>query len=185
MAAGVRDDTRALPAWVHRMPAAAQRTYLRSDAIPRFGFSATSAASAAVARLIEALERDSPVLTQHAAEGVALEVCRLAAVPPLAIEVRAVRPRNARGELHGLFYPADLRRRTAPRIILWMRTAVHHDTVKPRTFVRTLMHELVHYLDYSHLQLGNSFHTAGFFKRESYLVRALFPEPPPARHPVA
>jgi hypothetical protein len=85
-----------------------------------------------------------------------------------------VRPRNARGELHGLFYPYDARTRTPPRIVLWMRTAQRHDVVKPKTFVRTLMHEVGHYLDYALLRLEDSYHTQGFFKRESSLVRALF-----------
>src|SRR5262249_13457337 len=60
-----------------------------------------------------------------------------------------------------------------PEIVLWMRTAQRHDVVKPRTFLRTLLHELCHYLDYSHLGLEDSYHTMGFFKRESFLVKAL------------
>jgi hypothetical protein len=56
-----------------------------------------------------------------------------------------------------------------------MRTAQRHDVVKPRTFVRTLMHEFGHYLDYALLRLGGSPHTGGFFRRESFLVRALSP----------
>jgi hypothetical protein len=55
-----------------------------------------------------------------------------------------------------------------------MRTAQRHDVVKPKTFVRTLMHEVGHYLDYALLRLEDSYHTQGFFKRESSLVRALF-----------
>jgi hypothetical protein len=35
------------------------------------------------------------------------------------------------------------------------------------------MHEFAHYLDYALLRLGDSPHTAGFFKRESFLVRSL------------
>jgi hypothetical protein len=36
-----------------------------------------------------------------------------------------------------------------------------------------MLHELCHYLDYSMLKLDDSFHTMGFFKRESFLVRVL------------
>ena len=43
------------------------------------------------------------------------------------------------------------------------------------------MHELAHYLDYALFRLGNSYHTRGFFKRESFLVRAIFP-PAPGRN---
>jgi len=55
-----------------------------------------------------------------------------------------------------------------------MRTAQRHDVVKPKTFVRTLMHEIGHYMDYALLKLEDSYHTQGFFKRESSLVRTLF-----------
>src|ERR1700687_1255065 len=69
----------------------------------------------------------------------------------------------------------------APLIVLWMRTARRHDVVKPRTFLRTLMHELGHYLDYALLKLGDSYHTIGFYQRESFLLRTLCPadSPPP------
>ena len=62
-------------------------------------------------------------------------------------------------------------------MVVWMRTAQRHDLVRPKTFLRTLMHELGHYLDYSCLNLGESFHTKGFFKRESFLVRSLYVPP--------
>jgi hypothetical protein len=35
------------------------------------------------------------------------------------------------------------------------------------------LHEVVHHLDYTLLGLGESFHTDGFFQRESSLVRQL------------
>jgi hypothetical protein len=164
-----------LPAFFYRLPARMQRCYLRSNAIDRFEFTPTPPASAAVAELIRVLESGNIPATARAAGVAAVEVCRSAHVAPVRIEVRGVRPRNTRGELHGLFYPYDPRRRTSPYIVLWMRTAERHDVVKPRTFVRTLMHELVHYFDYAVLRLDDSFHTMGFFKRESYLVRELIP----------
>ena len=46
--------------------------------------------------------------------------------------------------------------------------------------VDTLLHEVCHHLDYTYLKLGESFHTEGFFKRESSLFYQLVPrEPPP------
>jgi hypothetical protein len=96
------------------------------------------------------------------------ELCREFGVAAIRVEVRGVRPHNARGELHGLF-----RLSRPPEILLWMRTAQRHEVVKPRTFLRTLLHELCHYLDYSLLKMEDSYHTMGFFKRESFLVRTL------------
>lgn len=105
---------------------------------------------------------------QNGASELMAELCRSFGVPRIKVEVRGVRPHNTRGELHGLF-----RLSSPPEILLWMRTAQRHDVVKPRTFLRTLLHELCHYLDYSHLKLEDSYHTMGFFKRESFLVKTL------------
>jgi hypothetical protein len=164
-----------LPAFFYRLPVRMQRCYLRSNTIDRFEFAPIPSAAAAIAELIRVLESGDVPATARAAAAAAAEVCRCAQVAPVRIDVRGVRPRNTRGELHGLFYPYDPRQRTLPHIVLWMRTAERHQVVKPRTFVRTLMHELVHYFDYAVLRLDDSFHTMGFFKRESYLVRALMP----------
>jgi hypothetical protein len=58
-----------------------------------------------------------------------------------------------------------------------MRTARQRRVVAFRTFLRTLLHELCHHLDYQHLRLADSFHTEGFYKRESSLFHQLVPEP--------
>jgi hypothetical protein len=60
-------------------------------------------------------------------------------------------------------------------IRIWMRTAQHKRVVAFRTFVRTLVHELCHHLDYELLKLDDSFHTEGFFRRESSLFKQLVP----------
>ena len=115
-----------------------------------------------------ALESGTLRNVQDGAAALMSELCRGFGVAAIRIEVRGVRPHNARGELHGLF-----RLSKPPEIVLWMRTAQRHEVVKPRTFLRTLLHELCHYLDYALLKLDDSYHTMGFFKRESFLVRAL------------
>jgi hypothetical protein len=45
--------------------------------------------------------------------------------------------------------------------------------VKPRTFLRTLLHEVCHHVDMTLLDLPHSLHTLGFHARESSLLRAL------------
>jgi hypothetical protein len=62
------------------------------------------------------------------------------------------------------------------RITLWMRTAKMKRPVAFKTFLRTLLHELGHHLDYEHFKLADSFHTEGFYKRESSLFYQLLPE---------
>jgi hypothetical protein len=56
-----------------------------------------------------------------------------------------------------------------------MRTVHYKRVVAFRTFVRTLLHEVGHHLDYTYLKLEDSFHTEGFFKRESSLFYQLVP----------
>ena len=110
-------------------------------------------------------------------EAAASDLCRgltaMVGVPPADVGVLAVRPSLRDAELHGL-YTRDERRR--PRIRVWMRTVRHRRVVAFRTFLRTLLHEIGHHLDYEHLRLADSFHTEGFFKRESSLFYQLVPK---------
>ena len=163
-----------LPSYFYRLSSRAQRTYLKSESVERFDYVATPAARNSLDALMRVLEADNLAAVSTCARALTAEICRTLRTPPVNVEVRGVRPRNTRGELHGLFYPYDPRIRRQPYIVLWMRTAQRHDVVKPKTFVRTLMHEIGHYLDYALLRLEDSYHTQGFFKRESSLVRALF-----------
>ena len=163
-----------LPAFFYRLSSRAQRTYLKSDSVARFDYVSTAATRNSLDALMRVLETGNLAATTTCARALTAEICRGLMTPPVNVEVRGVRPRNTRSELHGLFYPYDPRLRRQPYIVLWMRTAQRHDVVKPKTFVRTLMHEIGHYLDYALLRLEDSYHTQGFFKRESSLVRALF-----------
>jgi len=163
-----------LPSFFYRLSSRAQRTYLKSDTVERFDYVPNAAARNSLDALMRALETGNLVATATCARALTAEICRALATAPVNVEVRGVRPRNTRGELHGLFYPYDPRLRRPPYIVLWMCTAQRHDVVKPKTFVRTLMHEIGHHLDYALLRLEDSYHTQGFFKRESSLVRALF-----------
>lgn len=95
-------------------------------------------------------------------------------VPSVTVKVFAVRPSHDWGELHGLYEPGEGRRRA--RISVWIRTARHRRIVAFRTFLRTLLHEFCHHLDYELLGLADSFHTEGFFKRESALFKQLVPD---------
>jgi hypothetical protein len=147
----------------------AQRCYLKSDSIGSFeGFAPGMAAKSRLLELQRALEAGGLRSVEECASALMGELCACFGVAAIRVEVRGVRPHNARGELHGLF-----RLSRPPEIVLWMRTAQRHEVVKPRTFLRTLLHELCHYLDYALLKMEDSYHTMGFFKRESFLVRML------------
>ena len=80
-----------------------------------------------------------------------------------------------RVELQGLYEPDEVTGGTA-RITVWMRTAKKVQVVKFRTFLRTLLHEVCHHLDYELYKLSETFHTEGFYARESALMRELLGE---------
>jgi hypothetical protein len=178
-----------LPRYFQQLSPRAQRAYLRSLAIERFDFAPRRSTLRLTSALLAALESGAPAAVQRSAQMLLDELSSLCALAGVRLDVRSVRPRNSSGELHGIFYPRPPVRRASPAdwplgaaerplIVLWMRTAQRHDIVKPKTFLRTLMHEFTHYLDYALLGLGDSPHTPGFFKRESFLVRMLMQPPP-------
>ena len=148
--------------------------YRASDAATSVALPGAEALHPLVAELRDALAREDRGAIEAAASRLVLGMTRLLGLPPVALSVLAVRPSSSWGELHGL-YTREARR--TPRIQLWMRTVRHRRVVAFRTFLRTLLHEVGHHFDYEHLRLRESFHTEGFFKRESSLFRQLVPEP--------
>src|SRR5712691_12940983 len=118
-----------------------------------------------------ALEREDRRAVEAAASYLCRGLTEMLGVPPATVQVLAARPSSGWGELHGLY----TRDRRPARIQLWMRTARHRRVVRFRTFLRTLLHEVGRHLDSAHLQLRDSFHTEGFFRRESSLFHQLVP----------
>ncbi len=93
-------------------------------------------------------------------------------VPRVKVRVLAARPHNDYGELHGV-YERPVDGRAWPTITLWMRTAKRRQVVAFKTFLRTVLHEFAHHLDYEYLGLGDSFHTEGFYQRENAMMRQM------------
>ena len=156
-----------------RLDAGQQATYRKSAAIAAVALEHPRAAWPLVTELREGLARDDRVAVQDAAEQIALAITQDLGIPPVCVEVLAVRPRRRTDELHGLYTWEDGKHAT---IQVWMRTAQQQRVVAFRTFLRTLLHELCHHIDYAFYELSESFHTEGFFRRESSLVRQLTPE---------
>lgn len=161
--------------YYRRLSASNRAIYRRSDAVTAVPLPSAARAHPFVEALANALEADDRRAAQRAAGRLARTVCADLGVSAVPIRVLARRPADATGELHGLYLRHD-DGRTLIRV--WMRTAAHERVVAFRTFLRTLVHELCHHLDYEHLQLGDSYHTHGFFQRESSLVRQLAPAQP-------
>jgi hypothetical protein len=148
-------------------------TYRRSDETIKLPLPSPAAVAPHVASVGEALESEDRARVEQASRALADAITAAFDVPPVRIKVLSRRPSTADSELHGLYEPAD--GRTPPAIRVWMRTSQHKRVVAFRTFVRTLLHEVCHHLDYELLKLEDSFHTEGFFKRESSLFKQLMP----------
>lgn len=178
-----------------RLDHAQQATYRRSAAVASITVPDVAALESALGRLRAGLERDELPAVSRAVAELLGGICGQLKVPTAAIEVLERRPSSETSELHGLYTRED---DGQARIQLWTRTAAHQKPVAFRTFLRTALHELLHHLDFEHLRLDDTFHTEGFFQRESSLVRqlagapsrkpafsprpaqlGLFPDPPP------
>jgi hypothetical protein len=169
-------------AYFDKLSAARQRVYRRSDAITRIEIPDV-AALGPLARVIEpALSNADRAAVERACQALVDAIDAQLAAPPIRVRVLERRPSDSTGELQGLYEPDEVTGGVA-RISVWMRTARKEQVVKFRTFLRTLVHEVCHHLDYEHYKLPETFHTEGFYARESALMRELLGEPPTAGAP--
>jgi hypothetical protein len=162
--------------YYNKLSAAQKRIYTRSDAIIAVPLPEACGLQPLIPLLTTALAREDREQVEDICRRLALGIAKQLSTPPLRIKVLAVRPSASWGELHGLYEPIE--GRASAIITLWMRTAKHRRVVAFRSFLRTLLHELCHHLDYELYKLDDSFHTEGFYKRESSLFHQLVPENP-------
>jgi hypothetical protein len=158
-------------AYYNRLTAAQKRIYRRSDSIESIALPPGVALGADVAAIRAALVADDRPAMQRACQRIVDALTTGYRVPPVRMRVLAQRPADDYGELHGLYEPED--GTTPARITVWMRTARRRQVVAFKSFLRTVCHELAHHLDYELFALEETFHTDGFYKRESSLANAL------------
>jgi len=159
-------------AYFDRLTRRQQAIYLRSDAITTMPLRRPGPVRPLVAALGRALDAGNRRFTEEATQQLATALAQALGTPPVRVKVLAARPHSGWGELHGL-YETTNRRAELPLITLWMRTARQKRVVAFRTYLRTLLHEMGHHVDYTLLRLGDSFHTQGFYQRESHLFHQL------------
>jgi len=168
--------------YYHRLSRGQKRTYRKSDGLTAIPVPGAADLQLRALVLREALVTGDSALTTACCRSFLDELCQRLGVAAPTVAVLADRPAGHWGELHGLYNPG-----AGGRITVWMRTARRRQVVAFRTFLRTLLHELCHHLDFVLLGLDNSFHTAGFYQRESSLYRQLNPLGPgrqPVRRPL-
>jgi hypothetical protein len=158
-----------------KLTLAQKRVYQKSDQIQAIPLSEAEALHPLIARLASALEHEDRVHTEEICNALARGMASRLHVPLLRLKVLAARPSADWGELHGLYELAE--GRAGAVITLWMRTAKYRRVVAFRSFLRTFLHEFCHHLDYHLYKLPESYHTEGFYKRESSLFHQLVPKP--------
>jgi hypothetical protein len=168
------------------LSAAKKRIYRKSDAIERIPVENQGAIHPAAVNLKKSLEagkrRD---VAKHASE-----ICRLVCgglgIEALIVKIRSRRPSSSAEELQGLYERTE---GETCVLTVWMKTAAKGRLVAFKSFIRTILHELCHHIDYAYFNLEDSLHTEGFFKRETSLYKQIVPaelqrrEPRPKKAP--
>jgi hypothetical protein len=157
-------------AYYQRLNRHSRCTYRLSDAVDTIRLPDGRGLESLTTELQSALARADAADVKRYATRLAQGICAALGVPSVRVRVLARRPVSSTEELHGLYDPES---GDVPVITVWMRTAKRRQVVAFRTFLRTLLHELCHHLDYEYLKLEETFHTEGFYKRESSLFRQL------------
>jgi hypothetical protein len=154
------------------LSAAKKRIYRKSDAIESIPVKSPGGIHPVTVKLKKSLEdnrrRD---VAKHASE-----ICRLVCegldIEVLIVRIRSRRPSRSDEELQGLYERSE---GETSVLTVWMRTAAKGQVVAFKSFIRTILHELCHHIDYTYYDLDDSLHTEGFFKREASLYKQIVP----------
>lgn len=155
-----------------KLSSKAKRIYRASDEIDEIRLNPSHDFHAIVLDIKSALSTENKSEIQCSSQKLATGLTKELNISPVKIKVLASRPYSHYGELHGLYEPISPKLNKA-EISVWMRTAKRKQVVAFKTYMRTIFHELCHHFDYELYKLEDSFHTEGFFKRESSLYKQL------------
>ncbi|MGH1538722.1 MAG: hypothetical protein ACRBDX_11870 [Gammaproteobacteria bacterium] len=158
--------------YYNKLPAQDKKIYRASDKISNVNLKNSNHLLPFVRDVQSALKSKQKVNVLHASQALTNQLTLQLSIPPIKIKVLTSRPHNNYGELHGLYEPVSGKVKVA-EISVWMLTAKRKQVVAFKTYMRTLFHEFCHHLDYEFYKLEDSYHTEGFFKRESSLYKQL------------
>lgn len=158
--------------YYHRLNRQQKKIYRASDAMTMVRLEELNELKDLANNIKQQLASGDVDVVENCSQALVNALCEQLRFPSAKINVLERRPHNNYGELHGLYEPVE---RTRPRakIYVWMRTAKRQQIVAFKTYLRTLMHEYCHHLDFEYYKLADSFHTQGFFQRESSIVKQL------------
>ena len=158
-------------AYYKRLTASQKREYDKSDGITSVKILNAPELHPLVTALESALKKEDRNRTEILSQKLISAITSRLNVPAIRVKVLAVRPHDSGGELHGLYNPAT--GKLYANMEVWMRTAQQKRVVAFKTFLRTLIHEICHHLDYEYFKFSYTFHTEGFYKRESSIFHQL------------
>ncbi len=162
------------------LSAAQKKIYRKSDAIASIPLENPSAIQPVVVKLKKSLEDNKRRDVARYASEICRLVCEGLNIESLIVKISSKRPSSSTKEYHGLYEWTD---GETPVLTVWMKTAAKEQVVAFKSFLRTVLHELCHHIDYTHFKLDDSFHTEGFFKRESSLYKQIVPTELQKREP--
>lgn len=117
-----------------------QAVYRASDQVGEIPLPNPYALRPLVDKIAAALKTQDRTQTETACQALVTAITQGLKVPPVRVQVLAVRPSNDWGELHGFYRTRAQGARG--NISVWMRTARRRQVVAFRTFLRTLLHEV-------------------------------------------
>ncbi len=158
--------------YYNKLPAQEKKIYRASDKISNVRLKDADHLLSFVRDVQSALQSKQKTNVTHTSQALTNQITSQLGIPPIKIKVLTSRPHNNYGELHGLYEPVSKKIKVA-EISVWMLTAKRKQVVAFKTYMRTLLHEICHHLDYELYRLEDSYHTEGFFKRESSLYKQL------------
>ena len=161
--------------YYHNLSPSQKAVYRKSDRVTSLPLPEKESLRLLVRKLKDALGKEQANMVLQASRDLCRAICQSLGVESVDVKILSKRPNRSGEELMGTYSEREDR---PAEIVVWMRTAKRKQVVAVKTFLRTLLHELCHHLDYAQLKLDDSFHTEGFFRRESHLFAQLYSDPP-------
>jgi len=158
--------------YYENLSAAKKRIYRKSDAIVSIPLESLDAIHPLTIELKKSLEDNRRRDVEKHASQICRLVCEALDIETLIVRIRSRRPSSSAEELQGLYERTE----GQPCLLtVWMKTAAKGQVVAFKSFIRTVLHELCHHIDYTYFNLADSLHTEGFFKREAFLYKRIVP----------
>jgi hypothetical protein len=162
------------------LSAAKKRIYRKSDAIESVPLENAGGIHPAIRNLKASLEKNRRRDVAKHASDICRRICEGLGTEVLAVRIKSRRPSSTAEELQGLY---EREEGETPVLTVWMKTAAKGQVVAFKSFIRTVLHELCHHIDYAYFGLDDSLHTEGFFKREASIYRQIVPADLQKREP--